>query len=81
MEFKKIGRSQDFSDFAPSSSLEAIHSVKLMERINAATNSFRFETVLMQHYTVGTSIEGAKVYPIILLFKCLLLKIGFAPVE
>ena len=33
--------------------------------------------VLMQHYTVGTSDEGANAYPPILLLKCLLLQKWF----
>jgi len=33
----------------------------------------------MQHYTVGTSQEGPKAYPPILLFKCLLLQKWFRP--
>ena len=74
MGFKKMSRSLDFADFALSSSLEANRSIKLMEKIDAAINWSRVETVLMQHYTVGTSQEGAKAYPPILLFKCLLLQ-------
>ena len=77
MGFKKMGRSLDFADFALSSSLEANRSVKLMEKIDAAINWSRVEAVLMQHYTVGTSQEGAKAYPPILLFKCLLLQKWF----
>src|SRR5210317_382517 len=77
MGFKKMGRSLDFADFALSNSLEANRSVKLMEKIDAAINWSRVEAVLMQHYTVGTSQEGAKAYPPILLFKCLLLQKWF----
>jgi IS5 family transposase len=77
MGFKKMGRSLDFADFALSSSLEANRSVKLMEKISASINWSRVEAVLMQHYTVGTSQEGAKAYPPILLFKCLLLQKWF----
>jgi IS5 family transposase len=77
MGFKMMGRSLDFADFALSSSLEANRSVKLMEKISASINWSRVEAVLMQHYTVGTSQEGAKAYPPILLFKCLLLQKWF----
>ena len=77
MGFKKMRRSLDFADFALSSSLEANRSVKLMEKISASINWSRVETVLMQHYTVGTSQEGAKAYPPIVLFKCLLLQKWF----
>ena len=77
MGFKKMGSSLDFADFALSSSLEANRSVQLMEKISASINWSRVEAVLMQHYTVGTSQEGAKAYPPILLFKCLLLQEWF----
>jgi len=77
MGFKKMSRSLDFADFALSSSLEANRSVKLMEKISASINWSRVEAVLMQNYTVGTSQEGAKAYPPILLFKCLLLQKWF----
>jgi IS5 family transposase len=74
-----MSRSLDFADFALSSSLEANHSVKLMEKISASINWSRVEAVLMQHYTVDTSQEGAKAYPPILLLKCLLLQKWFRP--
>ena len=35
------------------------------------------EEVLMGHYQIGTSKEGADVYPPLLLFKCLLLQKWF----
>ena len=35
------------------------------------------ESVLMGHYQVGTSREGAEAYPPLLLFKCLLLQKWF----
>ena len=34
------------------------------------------EAVLMGHYQIGTSKEGADAYPPLLLFKCLFLKNG-----
>jgi IS5 family transposase len=37
------------------------------------------ESVLMGHYQVGTSKEGADAYPPLLLFKCLLLQKWFHP--
>jgi IS5 family transposase len=77
MGFKKMSRSLDFADFALSSSLEANRSVKLMEKISASINWSRVQAVLMQHYTVGTSQEGAKAYPPIVLFKCMLLQKWF----
>jgi len=69
MGFKNMGRSLDFADFALSRSLEANCSVKLMGKISASINWSRVEAVLMNNYRVGTSQEGAKDYPPILLFK------------
>jgi len=37
----------------------------------------RIESILMGHYTVGTSGEGADAYPPLLLYKCLLLQKWF----
>ena len=77
MGFKKMGRSLNFADFALSRSLEANRSVKLMEKISASIKWSRVDAVLIQHYTVGTSDEGANAYPPIILFKCLLLQKWF----
>jgi len=48
-----------------------------MENLNNSIDWSRIETILMNHYTAGTSSEGAKAYPPILLFKCLLLQKWF----
>ncbi len=77
MGFKKMDGRLGFADLALSTSLAANRSVKLMEKINATINWARVEAVLMSHYTVGTSREGAKAFPPILLFKCLLLQKWF----
>jgi hypothetical protein len=62
-----------------------------MEKLDKAIDWSRVESILLSHYTVGTSGEGADVYPIefgdysmrayppILLFKCLLLQKWFHP--
>jgi len=59
-----------------------------MEKLNETINWSRVEEILMNHYSVGTSSEGADAYPPLLLFKCVLLQkwfrprgMGFAPVE
>jgi transposase, IS5 family len=77
MGFKKIDQRLDFADFALASSLEANRSLKLMEKLEATLDWSRVDVVLMQHYTVGTSDEGASAYPPIILFKCLLLQKWF----
>ena len=54
-------------------------SIQKMRRLNKSINWNRVEDVLMSHYTVGTSNEGADAYPPLLLFKCLLLQKWFRP--
>jgi transposase, IS5 family len=40
-------------------------------------NLSHVESILLSHYTVGTSDEGARAYPPLMLFKCLLLQKWF----
>jgi len=77
MAFKKMERNLSFADFALKSSLKHNRSLKLMENLNNSIDWSRIETILMNHYTAGTSDEGAKAYAPILLFKCLLLQKWF----
>jgi hypothetical protein len=48
-----------------------------MEQLNNTINWARVESILLSHYTVGTSEEGARAYPPMMLFKCLLLQKWF----
>ena len=48
-----------------------------MEKLDKAINWPRVEEILMNHYSVGTSSEGADAYPPLLLFKCLMLQKWF----
>ncbi len=78
MAFKKMEQNLDFADLALKTSLEHNRSLKLMENLNESINWSRVEEILLSHYTVGTSSEeGAKAYPPLLLFKCLLLQKWF----
>ena len=77
MGFKKIERNLDFADFALESSLEANRSVKFMQKLSTTIDWPRVQGVLMSHYTIGTSSEGAEAYPPLMLFKCLLLQKWF----
>ena len=45
-----------------------------MEQLDKAINWTRIDEILIAHYTVGTSNEGADAYPPLLLTKCLLLQ-------
>jgi len=77
MGFKKMDGSLGFADFALASSLKHNRSLKLMEKLNKSIEWPRIESILMGHYTVGTSGEGADAYPPILLYKCMLLQKWF----
>lgn len=68
-----------FADLALESSLKHNRSLKTMEKLDKAINWSRVEEILMNHYTFGTSSEGADAYPPLLLFKCLMLQKWFRP--
>ena len=77
MGFKKTSRSLDFADLALANCLEQNRSIKLMEQLSSTVNWSRVESILLSHYTVGSSDEGARAYPPLMLFKCLLLQKWF----
>ena len=77
MGYKKMNQSFSFADLALESSLKHNRSLKTMEKFNKFINWSRVEEILMNHYTVGTSGEGADAYPPLLLFKCLILQKWF----
>ena len=77
MGYKKMRNSLGFADLALASSLKHNRSLKLMNKLNDAIEWNRVEPILMAHYTVGTSGEGADAYPPLLLFKCMLLQKWF----
>ena len=77
MGYKTMDQSLGFADFALASSLKHNRSLKNMEKLNEAINWSRVKEILMNHYTVGTSSEGADAYPPLLLFKCLMLQKWF----
>jgi len=77
MGFKKIRRTLDFADLALASSLKHNRSLTLMETLHKSIDWTKIQDVLLGHYTVGTSGQGADAYPPLLLFKCLLLQKWF----
>ena len=77
MGYKKIDKSLDFADLALATSLKHNRSLVIMENIDKAINWSRVESILLSHYAVGTSSEGADAYPPLLLFKCLMLQKWF----
>ena len=77
MRFKKMDSSLGFADLALASSLKHNRSLKLMEKLDKSIEWSRIEAILLSHYTVGTSGEGADAYPPMLLFRCMLLQKWF----
>ena len=66
-----------FADLALESSRKNNRSIKNMKKLEKAIDWSRIESILMNHYTVGTSNQGADAYPPLMLFKCLLLQKWF----
>jgi IS5 family transposase len=77
MGYKRFGDAFSFADLAVRKSLEHNRSLKMMNRIDKAVNWKRIEALLLEHYEVGKSREGADAYPPILLLKCMLLQKWF----
>ena len=77
MGFKKMKNEFSFADIVLESSKKNNRSIKKMQTLNNAIDWKRVEDILLNHYTVGTSGEGADAYPPLLLFKCLLLQKWF----
>ena len=77
MAYKKMKQNLGFADFALASSMKHNRSLKNMEKLNQSIVWDRVNTILLSHYTVGTSSEGADAYPPLLLYKSLLLQKWF----
>ena len=77
MGFKKLDRQANFADFILKASMDKNRCLEQLMNIEASIDWPRLESVLMSHYTVGKSGEGADAYSPILLFKCLLLQKWF----
>jgi len=77
MGYKKMKQNLGFADLALASSMKHNRSLKNMEKLNQSVDWNRINTILLSHYTVGTSGEGADAYPPLLLYKCLLLQKWF----
>ena len=74
MGYKKMKQNLGFADLALASSMKHNRSLKNMEKLNQSIDWNRINTILLSHYTVGTSSEGTDAYPPFLLFKGLLLQ-------
>ena len=62
MAYKKMKQNLGFADFALASSIKHNRSLKNMEKLNQSIVWDRVNTILLSHYTVGTSSEGADAY-------------------
>jgi IS5 family transposase len=77
MGFKKTEQNFTFADAILKNSMDKNRClIRIMDIANSIDWN-RIESVLMGHYQVGTSKEGADAYPPLLLFKCLLLQKWF----
>ena len=63
MGYKKMKKNLGFADFALASSMKHNRSLKNMEKLNQSIDWNRINTILLSHYTVGTSSQGADAYP------------------
>ena len=79
MGFKKIDRTFTFADAILKDSMDKNRCLMRIMDIAKSIDWPSIESVLMGHYQVGTSKEGADAYPPLLLFKCLLLQKWFHP--
>jgi IS5 family transposase len=74
MGYKQIDRNMTFAEVSLLKSMEHNRSLKRLEKINSVINWSQIEEILMAHYTIGTSREGADAYPPLMLLKGLLLE-------
>jgi IS5 family transposase len=77
MGYKRLNRGMSFADLAVSKSLEHNRSVKMMSKIDSVVDWTDIEALLLEHYEIGTSKEGADAYPPLMLLKALLLQKWF----
>ena len=77
MGYKKINNNLGFADLALAKSFKHNRSLKTMTELDRAIDWSRIEEILLSHYTIGKSAEGADAYPPLLLYKCLLIQKWF----
>jgi IS5 family transposase len=77
MGYKKTDRNMTFAEVDLKGSMEHNRSLKMMERINETIDWSKIEPILMKHYPIGASSEGADAYPPMMLLKAFLLQKWF----
>jgi IS5 family transposase len=74
MGYKQIEPNMTFAEVSLLRSMEHNRSLKRLEKINQVINWSKVDEILMSHYTVGSSREGADAYSPLMLLKGLLLQ-------
>ena len=77
MGYKKLDKQINFADLILKDSMDKNRCLEQLMAIKDSIDWPRLEAVLMSHYTVGKSHEGADAYSPIVLFQCLLLQKWF----
>ncbi|MCP4366728.1 MAG: IS5 family transposase [Deltaproteobacteria bacterium] len=77
MGYKKMNQEISFADLILKDSMDKNRCLEHLININNSINWPNIKSILMSHYIVGTSPEGADAYPPLLLFKCLMLQKWF----
>lgn len=77
MGYKKMDQNISFAELILKDSMDKNRCLKHLININNSINWPNIKSILMSHYVVGTSSEGADAYPPLLLFKCLMLQKWF----
>src|SRR4030042_457606 len=74
MGYKQLDRNMTFAEVSLLKSMEHNRSLKRLEKISHVINWSQVEEILLSHYTIGTSREGADAYSPLMLLKGLLLE-------
>jgi len=77
MAFKKTDPTLTFAEIALTSSMNKNRSLDTLMNLNVVINWSKIEKLLLKHYKIGKSSEGADAYPPLMLFKTLLLQKWF----
>lgn len=77
MGYKSLDQQTNFADVILKDSMDKNRCLEQLMDINDSIDWARIESVLMSHYKVGKSDEGADAYSPLVLFKCLLLEKWF----
>ena len=77
MAFKKINPELSFAEIALASSMDKNRSLDTLMNLNAIIDWAKIENLLLKHYKIGKSAEGADAYQPLMLFKALLLQKWF----